>query len=138
MYLRLFFASFAAILCAGCNASGVYPVSGTVKFTDGPMPMSEVATIRFEPIEGTTKKDQAKVASGRIAADGSYKLTTLEPDDGAYRGEYKVTFIMRKEYMGTGSLVDPKFTSAATTPHSAKVTSGSNKFDFELTRAPGT
>ena len=138
MYLRLYFAYLIAVVLMGCNSSGVYPVSGKVTFTDGPMPQAEVATIRFEPVPGTTKANQSKPASGRIAADGSYKLTTLEPDDGAFVGEYKVTFTIRKEYMGQGTLVDPKFTSATTTPHSTKVKAGTNKFDFEVTRAPGS
>lgn len=138
MNLRLFIACLAAVAFAGCSSSGVYPVSGKVTFTDGAMPQAEVATIRFEPIPGTTKENQSKPASGRLAPDGSYKLTTLEPDDGAFVGEYKVVFTIRKEYMGTGTLVDPKFTSAETTPHSAKVKAGSNKFDFEVTRSPGS
>lgn len=138
MYARLLITSLAAVVLTGCNTSGVYPVSGKVTFTDGPMPQAEVATIRFEPVAGTTKENQSKPASGRIAPDGSYQLTTLEPDDGAYVGDYKVVFTIRKEYMGQGTLVDPKFTSASTTPLSATVKAGSNKFDFEVTRAPGS
>lgn len=137
MYRILFLASLTIVPFVGCNSSGINPVSGKVTFTDGPMPAVEIATIRFEPIEGKTKPEQFKVASGKIAPDGTYRLTTLEPDDGAYAGEYKVTFTIRKEYMGKASLVDTKFTTASTTPHAATVKSGSNKFDFELTKAPG-
>jgi hypothetical protein len=138
MIIRLFVFCIAALTLAGCNTSGIYPVSGKVTFTDGPMPEAEVAIIRFEPIEGTTKEGQTKPASGRIGPDGTYQLTTLNPDDGAFVGEYKVVFTIRKEYMGQGTLVDPKFTSASTTPHTAKVKAGRNRFDFEVTRAPGS
>jgi hypothetical protein len=135
---RVIFFCIAALAVTGCNTSGIHPVSGKVKFTDGPMPTAEVATIRFEPVQGTTKEGQFKPASGRIAPDGSYRLTTLEPDDGAFAGDYKVTFTIRKEYMGQGSLVDSKYTAASTTPLSATVKSGKNSFDFEISKAPGS
>lgn len=138
MYPKIFLACLAVLIFAGCNQSGIHPVSGKVTFADGPLPAAEVAIIRFEPVPGTTKEGQTKVASGRFTGDGSYRLTTLEPDDGAFVGEYKVTFTMRKEYMGKGSLIDTKYNSASTTPHTATVKAGSNKFDFELTKAPGT
>ncbi|WP_145089575.1 hypothetical protein [Anatilimnocola aggregata] len=131
--------SASVVLFAGCNASGIYPVSGTVKFADGEMPNAEVATIVFKPIvEETTNTAPTKPASGRFGTDGTFQLTTLNPNDGAYAGEYKVIFSMRKEYMGTDSLIDGKFTSVATTPYTVKVEAGGkNKFDFELTRATG-
>ena len=138
MCQRLFFACLFALILTGCNSTGIYPVSGKVTFADGPLPAAEVAIIRFEPVQGSTKEGQFKVASGRLAPDGSYKLTTLQPDDGAFVGDYKVTFTIRKEYMGQGTLIDTKFNSADTTPHSAKVKAGANKFDFEVTRPPGT
>ena len=82
---------------------------------------------------------QTKGASGRIGADGSYRLTTLNTDDGAFAGTYKVVFTIRKQYAGNDTLVDQKFTSARTTPFEAQVTAGGeNRFNFEIAKAAGT
>jgi hypothetical protein len=114
-------------------------VSGEVKFSDGTIPKGEITIVRFEPVEGTHAEGQSKAASGDIGPDGKYVLTTIEKGDGAYVGEYKVTFTVLKSYIGRESLLDPKFTSAATTPHTAKVTKGGNNtFNFEISKAPGT
>jgi hypothetical protein len=132
-------AALLATMHVGCNSTpGMQKVTGTVKFSDGAMPTAEIAVIRFEPVPGTQAPDQSKAASGDIKPDGSYALTTINTGDGAYVGEYKVTFTVLKTYVGRESLVDPKFTAAATTPHTAKVTAaGPNKFDFEISKAPG-
>jgi hypothetical protein len=129
---------FLTIL-AGCGGSpGLYPVHGKITSANGPLPKGEVAIIRFEPIAGTTAEGQTKAASGDIQPDGTYQLTTLDRNDGAFVGDYKVTFTINKTYLGQESLIDPKFTRTATTPHTAKVTSdGDNQFDFEIAKAPG-
>jgi hypothetical protein len=67
----------------GCSKP-VHPVRGTVTFEGKPLPGGGVIT--FLPIDGETEK----VANGTIAADGSYRLTTSKPDDGARPGEYRV------------------------------------------------
>jgi hypothetical protein len=131
--VSLFVLSLAAAL-VGCGPPGVQPVSGTVKFAGGGMPMAEVTAIRFEPIEGTTAAGQVKVAGGKIKPDGTYTLTTFKDGDGAYVGEYKVCFVINKTYVGQEPLIDKKYAKPETTPHTAKVTAGgANKFDFEVT-----
>jgi hypothetical protein len=130
-FLLLTLTLLAALV--GCGPPGVQPVSGTVKFAGGAMPMAEVTAIRFEPVAGTTAEGQSKVAGGKIKPDGSYTLTTFEDGDGAFVGEYKVTFVITKTYIGQESLIDAKYTKAETTPHTAKVTTGANQFDFEVT-----
>jgi hypothetical protein len=130
-------AVFCFLLLTGCGPPGMQRVSGTVTFAGGMPPQSEIAVVRFEPVAGSTHPDQFKVASGTINPDGSYKLTTLDPDDGAYIGEYKVTFTIHKTYRGQESQIEPQFTKAATTPFTVKVDGGKSKFDFELTKSPG-
>ncbi len=131
--------SFLAALQAGCSsAPGMEQVSGKVAFTDGAMPKGEIATIRFEPIAGTNAPGQSKGASGDIQPDGTYQLYSMNKGDGAFIGEYRVCFTFLKTYVGRESQVDAKFTAAGTTPLRAKVAAGGkNKFDFEVTRAPG-
>jgi hypothetical protein len=128
-------------LCAGCGDGGRerVKVSGTVKYADGTVPQGEVCVIRFEPASMATGKADAttKAASGAIQPDGSYQMTTVEPNDGVFPGEYKVTFTVKAKYDGASpNLVEPKFATAATTPHSATVKSGDNKpLDFVIEKA---
>ena len=57
----------------------------------------------------------------------------MQKNDGAYVGEYKVCFTILKAYPSGPSLIDPKFNSVGTTPHTAKVTKGGkNYFEFEV------
>lgn len=129
---------FCFLLLTGCGPPGLQPIHGKVTFAGGMPPQSEIAVIRFEPVEGSTLPEQFKVASGTINPDGSYKLTTLDPDDGAYVGEYKVCFTIHKTYRGQESQIEPEFTKAATTPFTVKVERGGKRnFDFELKKAPG-
>jgi len=139
------FGLFLVVLCllaiqAGCNSTpGLQRVTGTVKFNDGTIPTAEIAVIRFEPVAGAQAAGQSKAASGDIKPDGTFELGTTTKTDGAYVGEYKVTFTLLKKYPNGPSLVDPKFMTAANTPHTAKVVKGGpNKFDFEILKAPGT
>jgi hypothetical protein len=120
--------------CGGPTGPKRVPVSGTVKYEDGSIPTGAVTVIRFEPARaGNAADPNTKAASGTIQPDGSYQLTTVEENDGAFPGEYKVTFTVMKDYGDNISLVAPEFTDAATTPHSATVTlDGKNKFDFTI------
>ena len=120
--------------CGGTTGPKRVPVSGTVKYEDGSIPTGAVTAIRFEPARGGNAADpNTKAASGTIQPDGSYQLTTVEENDGAFPGEYKVTFSVMKDYGDNISLVAQEFTNAATTPHSATVTlDGENKFDFTI------
>jgi hypothetical protein len=117
-------------LLIGCNSGpAVYPVSGTVKFEDGSVPTGEMASVQFIPVQRT---EISQTCSGSIQLDGSYKISTFNPEDGALPGEYKVTFIIHKTYVGRESLVAPEFTDFNTTPLTATVKSGRNKFDFTI------
>jgi hypothetical protein len=127
------------ICCAGCGSSGPTRVKfkGTGKYSDGTIPQGEVAVIRFEPtaVANGVVDPNSKTASGNIQPDGSFQLTTVDPNDGALPGEYKVTFTIKKTYGGNDLLVASKFVQASTTPHSASVKRGESKsFDFVIER----
>ncbi len=127
------------LLCVlfGCGSPGMQQVTGKVTYEDGSVPQGEIKVIRFEPIAGTHADGQSKGASGDLQPDGTYRLTTIEKNDGAYVGEYKICFTILKTYVGRETLVDPNFTTVTTTPLTAKVTTGTNQFDFTISKAPG-
>lgn len=87
--MRLFSVVYLAVFVGlvGCSGNGgsrieVAPVSGTVKYNGAAV---ADATISFS----TT----ARSASGQTNAQGEYKLTTFDTDDGAVPGDHVVTII---------------------------------------------
>jgi hypothetical protein len=67
----------------GCGGEGKpIKVKGTVTLDGQPLPNGMVT---FIPVE----KD-GRHATGMTGADGSFQLTTLSADDGAFPGQYKV------------------------------------------------
>lgn len=92
MAARVFGGSFLLVLClgswVGCGPNvslkGVFPVSGALTL-DG-QPFTE-ADLIFLP-QATTGEPR----SGRATTDaqGKFRVTTLQPNDGLYPGEYKV------------------------------------------------
>jgi hypothetical protein len=125
---------FFCLILLGCgNADGVYPVSGTVKFDDGSVPGGELPMIKFTPV---TRTPTAQVCSGSIQPDGSFIITTFQPEDGALPGEYKVTFEIYKTYTGRELLVAPEYADVEKTPEKATVKTSGNKFDFKIKKNP--
>jgi len=72
----------ALLIGAGCGGNSPVAVRGTVTLDGNPV---EGAVVLFLP-EGETGRQ----ASGQTGPDGSFKLTTVAPNDGALRGKYKV------------------------------------------------
>ncbi len=78
-----------AVFCLtvmGCNSQKTYPVEGIVQFRDG-KPAKELAGgfVNFEAVDGKLS------AQGEIQADGTFRLGTFKPTDGAPPGPYHVT-----------------------------------------------
>jgi hypothetical protein len=73
-----------AMQCIGCGKEGLQtePVSGTVTI-DG-RAYTQGGSVVFQP-EG-----KGKQAAGKIEPDGSFKLSTYSPGDGAIVGKHKV------------------------------------------------
>lgn len=86
-------------LCIGCGrktgVEGLVKVSGTVNFQGNPV---EGATVMFAPDGG------GRAASGRTDATGKFQLTTLNPNDGALPGKYKVS-VSKVENIGPESQI---------------------------------
>src|SRR5882724_7471471 len=93
------------LVCAvlsGCGG-GTYPVQGKVVWKDGtPAKQLDGSHVVFEMPE---KKVSAR---GIVQADGTFRLTTVKPDDGAYPGEYKVLIVEDRKFAnGEGTSLMP-------------------------------
>lgn len=117
---------------AGCGPSYPkrHPVSGVVKFSDGSPVKTGTIEIGIPGSQWT--------ASGSIARDGTFTLSTVKPNDGAIAGEHKVivrqiivAYMPVKGQHDHGKLVDLKFADYQTTPLTLTVPVGGVK-DVEL------
>ena len=100
---KLVAAMAVTVLCCGSCARNdgrvpVFPVRGRVLVGDKP------ATKAFVVLHPIGAQDpQALRPYGHAGADGSFKLTTYEADDGAPAGEYLVTVV----WLAPGGGEDP-------------------------------
>lgn len=77
------------LICIACSGkSKAVKVSGRVTLDGQPLPG---ATIMFHPADG-----KGSIASGRTDANGNFRLTTFNVDDGALPGDYKITIEVQK------------------------------------------
>ena len=71
------------VILIGCGGRGTTPVRGVITLEGTPV---AGATVLFMP-EG---QDSSRPASGFTSSDGTFRLTTSKPDDGALPGKYRV------------------------------------------------
>jgi len=129
--------SLLVCLLAGCWGSGLYPVEGQVQWKDGG-PANDLAgsLVFFELAEKQSS------AQGIIQPDGSFRLTTLKPNDGAAAGEHTVLLIEvgRKPQGGPDatnlapSKIDAKYATPTTSDLRATVKPGANKVTLVVDR----
>jgi hypothetical protein len=133
-------------LTAGCGKGSkleVHHVKGIVKYNG--KPMAGGGSILFLPVEGGSGKE----ASGFIAEDGTFQLTTYEQGDGAPEGEYKVVINQTTANEPDGGSDDGKAPAASqnvpeadhipliyadpsSTPLRKTVSQGGNEFEIDL------
>ena len=128
-------AAAALALTAGCDNGRLRtaPVRGRLTFEGKPVPYG---TVNFIPTS-----TNGPSATGDIGPDGSYKLKTYKPGDGAILGTHKVV-IVAIESMGDRlpedrtplppSIVPDKYSSVVTTDLTATVKDEDNQIDFDL------
>ncbi|HBT78592.1 MAG TPA: hypothetical protein DEB39_17100 [Planctomycetaceae bacterium] len=110
---------------AGCGKN--IRLGGLVTFEDGtPVPFGKVvfATDTFQ-------------AEGELQKDGSYRLGSLNENDGLPPGTYKVFLLGTEDTSGdTGkSRVAPEFCSRKQTPLTCEVSkSGARTYDFQVNK----
>jgi len=130
--MLLYLAAAVAIGCTKKGGLATAPVSGKVTYRGKAVP---TGTVMFVPSEGPA-------ATGEIGTDGTYKLTTCHPDDGAVIGKHKVT-ITALQGMGDAlpeqrsptppPLIPAKYLNDETSGLTAEVKAGTkNEVNFEL------
>lgn len=74
----------AGLLTAGCGGPKTYPVEGKVVYTDG-SPAKELAggLVEFDAAEAGVS------ARGDIEADGTFRMSTYQPNDGCLPGKFR-------------------------------------------------
>jgi hypothetical protein len=128
---------FALLVTLGCSSSGeltTAPVSGKVTYNGKPVPNG---TVMFVP-------DQGPPATGEIAKDGSYRLSTYTDGggDGAVLGNHKISITALQDTSGAlpeqrsgtpKAIVPRKYLSHETSGLTAEVRAGDNTIDLPLT-----
>ncbi|MFH1922280.1 MAG: hypothetical protein ABIP48_20650 [Planctomycetota bacterium] len=125
----------SAIAVIGCSGSGLpdtVPITGLVTYNGEPVAEAQVS---FIPAQG-------RPASGGTGADGRFKLTTFQLDDGAVLGEHTVTIAKTAPTPGQEddpyaeqiSLIPEKYGKLQDSPLKATVSAdGPSEFKFDLT-----
>lgn len=120
-----------ALCCLGCGQNNMVQVSGKVKYKDGSPIEGAVRMVRFEPSENSNAEVR-KPATGQIQDDGSFKMLTLKPGDGVYKGEYTVAFSILTKPMNGEWLIKEEYRSAEATPFKVKVDRARDDLVFEI------
>jgi hypothetical protein len=117
---------------AGCsNDPKTAVVRGKVTYKGKPVPNG---TVNFIPANGPA-------ATGEIGRDGSYRLKTFRPGDGAILGTHKVVIIAMEDVPdrpaeagspATPPIVPLKYTSLGTTDLQVEVKDQENIIDLDL------
>ena len=124
--------AIACWLPTGCSPGypEASPVVGRVTVNGNPLSSGEVQFLSSDGL----------VATGRIDPDGTYRLTTLQPDDGAMPGSHRVSIKSQQSSgLGIDSLLEPvpsRYADPKTSGLTARVTDGMNRINLELTTAP--
>jgi hypothetical protein len=146
---RAILAALGLLAILGCGDDGLakrYAVSGRVTFKGTPV---SSGTITFVP-----EDSKAGRTATAVITDGSYKLTTLTPGDGAFPGKYQVSVVARdadtsevakapnslrriKQIAAANlkarSILPEKYATPSTSGLTREVLAQSNQIDFELT-----
>jgi hypothetical protein len=115
-------------LVVGCNEtglSGLYKVKGKVTLQGQPI---DNVSISLKPIENDPEK---RPANGISKKDGTFVMTTLKPEDGAYPAKYKVLLgrVVTKNIGGNTigkDTIPKKYRDTKTTPIEYEVKAGKN------------
>ena len=123
------------LLTTGCpvNQERAYPVHGVVSLDGSPL---KGGLVRFEP-NSPGPSGTSYGAQGMIGADGSYRLTTFNANDGAMPGLHRVVVLPGEETAAQDARVIPsKYYSLAGSGLEFEVKRGDNPIDIRLKSAP--
>lgn len=121
-----------ALGVGGCS-SGLYPVQGKVKYSDGE-DAKELAggLVEFESVEGKNS------ARGEIRPDGSFEMTTERPGDGVWAGKHKVVVsgkMPEPDKPRPPRVIDPRFEKYETSGLEVTVEPKKNQITLTVDRA---
>jgi hypothetical protein len=118
---------------AGCGGPRLYPVEGTIQFTDGQVARELAgASVEFDPLEGKAG------ARGTVGPDGRFRLGTDQPGDGAVPGTYRVCIQPPLPDLDrpAARVLDRRYQSLATTDLKVTVKAEPNHLVLTVERAP--
>ena len=107
------------VLTAGCGRSGYGQVEGNVTFKGKPLAGAVVFFVH-----------QRGPAAGAVGEDGSYRLLTKRPGDGAMVGPCKVAIV--SPYPLKPLPIPQKYCDAETSGLTVEVKEGQNTINFEI------
>lgn len=135
--------SFLGVLGCGADSGPPRaPVTGTVTHDGSPV---SGGSITFAPI-GSEQTEAGKPATGVVQSDGTFKLGTYKPGDGAVIGKHRILY--SPPSTGTGEAEVPEGEHAENPPPSPyaglvadpaeiEVASGENKIEVKLVKPGG-
>lgn len=110
----------------GCGGPKLASVAGKVVFPDN-TPLTS-GTVVFNPID-----ENPYAAQGQIQPDGTFRLGTTRPGEGAYPGKYQVSIEPYDDV--AGKMVDPRFENVKTSGLEYTVLPGSNDFTITIEKS---
>jgi len=127
--------AFVGILLPGCGPK-YFPVEGKVVWADDtPAKELEGSQVVFDSSELKIS------ARGTIGADGTFTITTINPDDGVLAGNYKVAIVEERKPVRKDdwsqvhpALLDAKYANHQSSGLTAQVTSGKNQIKLVVER----
>ncbi len=125
-FANLFFAALLATGILGCGPSRPtrVPISGKVLLDGKPLTSGSVRVIPAK----------ARMASGQIDAQGNFRLTTFDANDGCVLGKHPVE-VFGREALGPGQirhLIPVKYQTAGTSGLTIDVTDPKTDWAIEL------
>jgi hypothetical protein len=122
---------FTLLGVTGCG-SNLYPVHGRVVYEDD-TPMTEGFVICETQADGATV-----MARGEIQSDGTFRLGTRKPGDGARAGKYRVLVTPRgrtaKEEKTLPPVLDSKYQHYGSSGLGFEVKEGDNDFTLKVSK----
>jgi hypothetical protein len=122
----------ACLLAAGCGRRiTLVPAEGRVTLDGKPL---EFGAVMVQPAAGPA-------AQGKINSDGTFRLGTFKPDDGAIPGPATVRVMCRKDITQPGgeraygpSLVPDRYTRFDTSGLAVEITAGMKPLEIQMIR----
>ena len=126
------------IVAAGCGGPKMATVVGTVTYNGDPI---TGGTLLFGPVAAKGDANPGAPATAKIQSDGSFKLGTYRPGDGAIVGRHRIVFTPPTQELSEEQRHDPRYI-APLPPYmglhpravEVDVKRGVNQFTIELVR----